>query len=895
MRIALFVVGLVLVFVNCGGGEDGLGIVDSAPMTDVLKDRMAVEPDARRQELPGDVAEVPDGIGPELAVDLMPDSYPDGHIDLLADALVDVPVDSAIDVPQDLCDALDQDCDGIADDDDNCPAVANGQQEDFDEDGLGDVCDTDDDADGVDDVDDAFPLDPAEWSDVDGDGIGNNADTEECDGVDNDGDGLVDEELPLTWWYPDADGDGFGAGAGSSCASLLAEGATEDGVYEIWPDSLDGPGLGVYCDMTTDGGGWTRVFYHDIADGYFASDEQAHEINIDDPLGLRYSILSYLESFRSSNNTFVFRINWPDTDISGRNIWQQESNPTTGPVAGYVGLEIDYTEQFWGGLELSGTPTYLDGSVNHNNWFYSIGSQVPWNNPPGIPAYLPQSDRVALWVRPDDAVAGGSPVELCGPSSGYAAVAGDCDDSRAYAHPAAPEVCNGMDDNCDGQVDEDCPYGDLDLSSIPQPFHFYARNLATGDCSFAIEGETLGVAGEVMVTVAKDGLPFFETTSEGSPFAIDVAIDSGLHLYNVAVAWDNGTGWWKPAAAVSDIVCGDVFLIDGQSNAVAADYHNEKLADATKSTFVRSFGSAVNNNGVAGDVSFNVAVGETAYVKGAVGQWGLRLATVIMETQGIPVLFINGAVGGTKVAQHQRNDGNPEALNTIYGRLLWRVNQAKVADSVRAIFWHQGESDGAMAYDTYLGLWTAMYEDWLEDYPNVEGIYPYQVRAGCGGPTWNRNVHRELPELLPMVIGNMSTTGVDGHDNCHFFHQTYAEWGNRMAQLVNRDLYSTVVPGNIEAPDPVKATWLEPTKLEIDYGDSGGGLTLQAGAASYFSLSDNAVIVDASVVGNAVVLTTAAPSSATWVSFVDAAGDIPWLVNDLGIGGFAYYQFPVSP
>ena len=28
---------------------------------------------------------------------------------------------------------------------------------------------------------------------------------------------------------------------------------------------------------------------------------------------------------------------------------------------------------------------------------------------------------------------------------------------------------------------------------------------------------------------------------------------------------------------------------------------------------------------------------------------------------------------------------------------------------------------------------------------------------------------------------------------------------------------------------------------------------------------------------------------------VDVAGDIPWLVNDLGVGGFAYYEFPVTP
>ena len=101
------------------------------------------------------------------------------------------------------------------------------------------------------------------------------------------------------------------------------------------------------------------------------------------------------------------------------------------------------------------------------------------------------------------------------------------------------------------------------------------------------------------------------------------------------------------------------------------------------------------------------------------------------------------------------------------------------------------------------------------------------------------------------------------------------------------------MPGNIEAPDPIGATWLDPTHLEIDYGPTGTGMLLQAGAEAYFTLSDSAVINSATVVGNTVVLETAAPSAATWVSFVDVPGDIPWLVNDLGIGSFAYYQLPI--
>ncbi len=124
-----------------------------------------------------------DGIGDES------DSDDDG--DGVADADDDFPLDKT------KSDAQDQDGDGWhadIDPDDSDAAVPGVDFVDTDRDGLadegGDNPDSDDDNDGVADTDDAFPKDPKETTDTDGDKIGDNADT------DDDGDGVLDKDDP---------------------------------------------------------------------------------------------------------------------------------------------------------------------------------------------------------------------------------------------------------------------------------------------------------------------------------------------------------------------------------------------------------------------------------------------------------------------------------------------------------------------------------------------------------------------------------------------------------------------------------------------------------------------------------------------------------------------------
>jgi hypothetical protein len=74
----------------------------------------------------------------------------------------------------------------------------------------------------------------------------------------------------------------------------------------------------------------------------------------------------------------------------------------------------------------------------------------------------------------------GSSIETCDEPVGFSSRPGDCDDQRPEAHPGALERCNGLDDDCDTDVDDGAPrdelwYADDDQDGFGDPYD--ARSL----------------------------------------------------------------------------------------------------------------------------------------------------------------------------------------------------------------------------------------------------------------------------------------------------------------------------------------------------------------------------------------------------------------------------------
>jgi hypothetical protein len=445
----------------------------------------------------------------------------------------------------------------------------------------------------------------------------------------------------------------------------------------------------------------------------------------------------------------------------------------------------------------------------------------------------------------------------------------------------------------------------------PKPLQLYPRSLGTTQANVLIQGAvTSSDCTQISVSVTRSGVAYTNLmqsltyTAGQAEFSFSVPIVAELADYDFTVQVIRDSIDYT-VATVTNVVAGDVFLINGQSNAEARSFNGS--ANGNQSNWLRSYGCRSSTNSyVQADATWHLAEGDAWHGPGAVGQWGLRMGRMLVESNAIPVCIINHAEGGQPISYFQRNDSDPDDLTANYGQLLYRVRQASLTNAVRAILWYQGESDNGNGIVHENGF-LEMYRRWLSDYPAVEKVYVCQLHVGCGQfvsvwPAELRNRQRLWPDTYSNIVV-MSTTGLPQRteDYCHYAYDTgYRVLGEQLSRLVLRDLYGATQPSQIAPPNIEFAYFSDPTgtNVTIVTRNSEDQLTLDSGARADFRLEGgvltNVTVLAANASGNVIQLTFSMDARlATGISYSGHIGGAPYITNSLGIGLLSFHNQPI--
>jgi Concanavalin A-like lectin/glucanases superfamily/Domain of unknown function (DUF2341)/Carbohydrate esterase, sialic acid-specific acetylesterase/Glucose-regulated metallo-peptidase M90 len=352
--------------------------------------------------------------------------------------------------------------------------------------------------------------------------------------------------------------------------------------------------------------------------------------------------------------------------------------------------------------------------------------------------------------------------------------------------------------------------------------------------------------------------------------------------------------------SAKNIVCGDVFLINGQSNAVATDFGKEN--PLVPSDWVRTFGATAGDPNGSRLKLWGNAEARSPGGKSEIGYWGLELGRRLVESEKIPVCIINGAVGGTRIDQHQRNEADPTDVTTIYGRLLWRVQQAKLTHGVRAVIWHQGENDqgadgptGGYGYETYRQFFVDLAAGWKQDFPNVQHYYAFQIwpKSCSMGINGSDNRLREVQRTLPKLFSNMdvmSTLGVKPPGGCHFPAAGYAEFARLIEPLIERDLYQRKFSEPITPPNLERACFTTSQRDELMLQFDQPVVWSDALVNQFHLDGEPKQVTSGSAEGNRITLKLKSPSKSKTVTYLDSAS---WNPDNLlyGKNGLAALTF----
>ncbi len=367
---------------------------------------------------------------------------------------------------------------------------------------------------------DCDPTTPDDDLDSDGVGVADDCDdddpevapglTESCDGEDNDCNGEVDDNTG-DWWYLDADGDGHGDAAQAvlDCDGFLRyvddDSDCDDLETTVYPGADEVcDGLDNDCDGTVDEDVQTAFFADQDGDGHGDPDTVvlacalpaggaelgddcddtdaavhpgAEEVcnGLDDDCD---TLVDDADDDVTGLGTF-----FADNDQDGYGDPNSPVHACTGPDSAVdTGTDCDDgdgavhpdAEEVCNGLDddCDGAVDEADDDLNGAVTFYLDRDGDGYGDPeePVQACSLPDGaspngddcddgdpdlnpDTVWYADSDGDGFGGDQTVTACEAPSGHVAVSGDCNDTVADIHPDATEVCNGLDDDCDGLID----------------------------------------------------------------------------------------------------------------------------------------------------------------------------------------------------------------------------------------------------------------------------------------------------------------------------------------------------------------------------------------------------------------------------------------------------------
>jgi hypothetical protein len=375
----------------------------------------------------------------------------------------------------------DADSDTVADYEDNCPTTSNSTQADADGDGTGDACDSDADGDGytsttsggTDCDDSSAVINPGAKEDC-----GTKSD-DDCDGGSND-----DGAIGCTTFYEDVDGDAYGTT--NTVCTCSAEGDYTATVSTDCDDAdaNDNPagtevcnGDDEDCDGVADDAAIDRATWYLDSDGDGAGDAASSTLSCDSPTGYVASSTDCDDSNASAYPGAIENCDGIDEDCDGTTdedaidaiqSWADTDSDGYGDAAdlvvectvpaGYV-TDASDCDDSRADVSPGGTEVCDDIDQDCNGQVDDHAVDAP------------------TWYQDDDADGWGNAAHgevTCDQPLGTSEQAGDCADGNAAINPDADEVCDRIDNDCDGSSDEDAIdadtyYADLDGDGYGDP------------------------------------------------------------------------------------------------------------------------------------------------------------------------------------------------------------------------------------------------------------------------------------------------------------------------------------------------------------------------------------------------------------------------------------------